>query len=102
MSEMTATRMGSGRVRSGRVRLATLAALAAVWAVAAYFLWTTTRVPDGLHLAGLPEGKFFTASLIHRAQHYESFFYWVVLGQTVATVVVFALYAWRGARFTRE
>jgi len=25
-----------------------------------------------------------------------------VLGQTVATVVVFALYAWRGARFTRE
>ena len=25
-----------------------------------------------------------------------------MLGQTVATVVVFALYAWRGARFTRE
>jgi STE24 endopeptidase len=73
-----------------------------VWAAAAYFLWTTTRVPDGLHLAGLPEGKFFAASLIRRAEHYESFFYWLVLGQTVATVVVFALYAWRGARFTRE
>ena len=94
---MTATRMGSGRVR-----LATLAVLAGAWAAAAYFLWTTTRVPDGLHLSGLPEEKFFAASLIHRAEHYESFFYWLVLGQTVATVVVFALYAWRGARFTRE
>jgi len=94
--------MGSGQVRSGRVRLATLTVLAAVWAAAAYFLWTTTRVPDGLHLSGLPEGRFFGAGLIHRAEHYESFFYWLVLGQTVATVVAFALYAWRGARFTRE
>jgi len=84
------------------VRLATLTVLAAVWAAAAYFLWTTTRVPDGLHLSGLPEGRFFGAGSIHRAEHYESFFYWLVLGQTVATVVAFALYAWRGARFTRE
>ena len=73
-----------------------------MWAVASYFLWTTTRVPDGLHLSGLPEREFFSSSLIDRAEHYESFLYWLVLGQTVATVVVFALYAWRGARFTRE
>jgi STE24 endopeptidase len=87
---------------SGRLRLATITLLAAVWAVASYFLWTTTRVPDGLHLSGLHEREFFSPSLIHRAQHYESFLYWLVLGQTVATVLVFSLYAWRGARFTRE
>jgi STE24 endopeptidase len=34
--------------------------------------------------------------------HYESFFYWLVLGQTVATVAVFALYAWRGPGFAKE
>jgi Zn-dependent protease with chaperone function len=87
---------------SGRLRLATITVLAAVWAVASYFLWTTTRVPDGLHLSGLPEREFFPSGLIQRAEHYESFFYWLVLGQTVATVLVFCLYAWRGARFTRE
>jgi STE24 endopeptidase len=92
MSEMTATRM----------RLATLVGLAGVWAAASYFLWASSVVPDGLHLSGLREADFFSESLIHRARHYESFFYWLVLGQVVATVVVFLLYAWRGARFTRE
>src|SRR3954471_4570504 len=92
MSEMTATRM----------RLATLVGLAGVWAAASYFLWASSVVPDGLHLSGLPEGKFFSAGLVHRAEHYESFFYWLVLGQVVATGVVFLLYAWSGARFTRE
>jgi STE24 endopeptidase len=93
---MTATRMGNP------LRLATLAALAGVWAVAAYLLWASTRVPDGLHLSGLSKASVFDAAFLHRAEHYESFFYWLVLGQTAATVVVFALYAWRGARFTRE
>ena len=44
----------------------------------------------------------FGATFLHRAEHYESFFYWLALGQTVVTVVVFALYAWRGAGFARE
>ena len=73
-----------------------------MWAAASYLLWSSTSVPDGLHLSGVPEQEFFGASLIHRAQHYESFFYWLVLGQTVATLVVFGLYAWRGSRFMRE
>jgi len=96
MSEMTATRMGV------RLRLATLTALAGAWAAAAFFLWTSTKVPDGLHLGGLPEQRFFSASFLRRAEHYEQFGYWLWLGQTVATLVVFALYAWRGARFSRE
>ncbi|HZQ66014.1 MAG TPA: M48 family metalloprotease [Gaiellaceae bacterium] len=93
---MTATRMGV------RLRLATLTALAGAWAAAAFFLWTSTKVPDGLHLGGLPEQRFFSASFLRRAEHYEQFGYWLWLGQTVATLVVFALYAWRGARFSRE
>ena len=96
MSEMTATRMGHP------LRLATLAVLAAVWAAAAYFLWASTKVPDGLQLTGVSTHTLFGAAFLHRAEHYESFFYWLVLGQTIVTVVVFALYAWRGARFAKE
>src|SRR3954452_6327251 len=92
MSEMTATRM----------RLATLVGLAGVWAAASYLLWSSSVVPDGLHLSGLRERDFFDAGLLHRAHHYETFFYWLILGHVVAPVVVFLLYACRGARFTRE
>jgi Zn-dependent protease with chaperone function len=96
MSEMTATRMRHP------LRLATIAVLAGVWAVAAYLLWASTKVPGGLTLGGLAERDFYTAHLVHRAAHYESFFYWLVLGQTAVTIVVFALFAWRGAGFARE
>ena len=84
------------------MRLATLAALAGGWAAAAFFLWSSTRVPGGLHVGGLSEHRFFSASLLHRSEHYERFGYYLWLGQTVTTLVVFALYAWRGARFARE
>ena len=96
MSEMTATRMGL------RLRLATLAALAGAWAAAAYFLWSSTRVPGGLHFGGLSEHRFFAASFLHRAEHYEQFGYYLWVAQTLATLAVFALYAWRGARFARD
>jgi STE24 endopeptidase len=96
MSEMTATRMGLW------LRLATLTALAGAWAAAAFFLWTSTKVPDGLHLSGLHEQRFFSAAFLGRSAHYERFGYWLWLGQTAATLVVFALYAWRGPRFARE
>ena len=96
MSEMTATRMGL------QLRLATLTALAGAWAAAAYFHWSSTRVPDGLHLGGLAEQRFFSAHFVHRAQHYEQFGYWLWAGQTLTTLAVFVLYAWRGDRFARE
>jgi STE24 endopeptidase len=96
MSEMTATRMGHP------VRLATLTALAGAWAAAAFFLWDSTKVPGGLDLGGVSPSALFGAVFLHRAEHYESFFYWLALGQTVATLVVFVLYAWRGAGFARE
>ncbi len=70
--------------------------------MAAFFLWSSTRVPGGLKLGGLPERKLFTSSFLSHAEHYEQFGYWLWLGETLTTLVVFALYAWRGARFARE
>jgi len=96
MSEMTATRMRHS------LRLATLAAVAGAWAVAAFLLWDSTKVPGRLDLGDVPVRSLFGAAFLHRAEHYEAFFYWLALGQTVVTVVVFALYAWRGAAFARE
>jgi STE24 endopeptidase len=85
-----------------RLRLATLAVLAGAWAAAALFLWTSTRVPGGLHLGGLDEHRLFSQAFLRRAEHYERFHYLLWVGQTVVTLAVFALYAWRGARFARE
>ena len=85
-----------------RARVATLTALAGAWAAAAYFLWASTRVPDGVRLAGLAEESFFGPSFIHRAEHYEQFGYYLWLGQTVAVLVVFVLYTWRGPGFARD
>ncbi len=59
-------------------------------------------MPDGLDLGGVPVRALFGATFLHRAEHYESFFYWLALGQTAVTVVVFVLYAWRGVGFARE
>jgi STE24 endopeptidase len=85
-----------------RLRLATLAVLAGAWAAAAFFLWTSTRVPGGLQLGGLDEHRLFTSGFLRRAEHYERFHYLLWVAQTVVTLAVFGLYAWRGARFARE
>ncbi len=59
-------------------------------------------MPGGLHLGGLSEQRYFSASFLHRSEHFESFGYWLWLGQTLTTLVVFGLYGWRGARFARD
>src|SRR5262245_26634091 len=97
MSEMTATRMGSGRLR-----LATLAVLAGVWAAAAFLLWDSSRVPDGLRIGGLRAGDFFSQRLLRKGDHYETFLRVDSLVATAATIVVFVLYARYGKRFMRE
>jgi Zn-dependent protease with chaperone function len=96
MSEMTATRM----VLS--LRLATLATLAAGWALAAFFLWDSTRVPDGLYVDGLRARDFFSASLLRKGDHYEQFLRIDSLLATATTIVVFLAYARFGRRFVRE
>ena len=76
--------------------------LAGGWAAAAFFLWSSTRVPGGLHIGGLSERPLFAPSFLRRAEHYERFGYYLWLGQTLTTLVAFALYAWRGPRFARD
>ena len=76
--------------------------LAGGWAAAAFFLWSRTRVPGGLHIGGLSERPFFAPSFLRRAEHYERFGYYLWLGQTLTTLVAFAFYAWRGPRFARD
>src|SRR3954454_9616275 len=96
MSEMTATRMVSP------VRLLTIAVLGALWVVAAYFLWSTTKVPGNLHVGGVSEQGLFTDRFLHRARHYERFGYLIFAAELIVTLLVFVLYAWRGARFAKE
>src|SRR4029453_6762110 len=96
ISEMIATRMGPRRVR-----LATLTVLAGVWAAAAFFLWDSTRVPDGLHIRGLHAGDFFSERLLRKGDHYETFLRVDALLATAATIIVFVFYARVGNRFMR-
>jgi STE24 endopeptidase len=79
----------------------TVLVLAAVWAVAAWFLWETT-VPSGLALPHLDAHDYFTAAELRRADDYERFHRvsWVL--STIALFVVLGYYAATGARFMRE
>ena len=75
MSEMTATRMGHP------LRLATLAVLAGVWAAAAFFLWDVDQgAGRAATWAASRRARLLRRGFLHRAEHYESFFYWLVLG----------------------
>jgi STE24 endopeptidase len=87
---------------SRRLRLATLAVLAGVWAAAAFFLWDSSRVPDGLHIGGLHAGDFFARRLLRKGDHYETFLRVDALLATAATIIVFVIYARFGKRFMRE
>jgi STE24 endopeptidase len=96
MSEMTATRMGHP------LRLATLAALAGAWAVAAFLLWDSSNVPGAIRVGGLDPHDFFSRALLRNGDHYEQFVRIDSLVATALTILVFVLYARFGARFTRE
>lgn len=92
---MTATRM------KNLAEVATLLALVAGGAVAMIFLWRS-QVPAGLDMDGFDPRDYFTEQELARASRYETFHRvnWILA--TVTTLAVFALYAWRGARFARE
>lgn len=88
-------------MRGGLPIVLAVAALAAGWSVAGYFLWDT-RVPDDLRLPALRAGDYFTVRELARAADYERFHYvnWAL--STVALLGVFVVYAGRGTRFMRE
>jgi STE24 endopeptidase len=97
------TRAGGSSRRLSRPAWATaLVALAGVWVVAAVRLWSSSTVPDNLDLPHLDTGDYFSAAFLDRASDYERFLRIDFVLSSVVTLVVLALYAAYGARFTRE
>ena len=82
-------------------KAALAALLAAVWSAAAYLLWQS-QVPATLHLPTVDVSHLFSRAQLHAASSFGRFtaVSWVLA--EVVQLVVFALYAWRGARFARE
>ncbi len=81
-------------------RSALLLVLGAVWAVAAWLLWRSSL--PAYRLPHLDERALFRPEALGQAQHYSAGarLFWV--GTTVAQLVVLALFARYGLRWTRE
>jgi hypothetical protein len=89
-------------VRRGRLApVATLAVLAAAWAVAVWFLWRTA-VPSSLRLPDLDERTLFPAAQLHRADSFERVTRLLWIAGVLVELAVFVAFARRGARFARE
>lgn len=82
--------------------LVLLAALAALWAVAALLLWRSSRVPGDLRLPRVDPQQLFSAAELRRTSRYERFLRIDELLSEVALLVVLGVYAVTGVRFTRE
>jgi STE24 endopeptidase len=89
---MTATRIG---------RVATLAAAAAVWALAAAALWRT-KVPGDLPLPSLDPSSVFGAHATRAGVRYERFFDYDWLLGTIAEVATLVVLVRRGPRLARS
>jgi STE24 endopeptidase len=87
-------------VTRGRAALA-MAALAAGWSAAAYFLWQTT-VPSSLHLPHVDEHRFFTAAQLHAAASFSSVEQLLFWGSALAQIAALAVFARWGGRWARE
>jgi STE24 endopeptidase len=87
--------------RSAPARASLVLALAAVWSVGAWLLWSSSVVPP-LHLPHLDEHAYFTAAQLRAAASFGRFqeIDWVL--STLTELGAFTLYAWKGARFARE
>jgi hypothetical protein len=70
-----------------------LAALAAAWIVAAERLWSSSTVPDNLHLPHLDQSGYFSSTYLARSSDYERFLRIDFVLSAVALLVVLGLYA---------
>ncbi len=86
---------------SRRAARAAAAVLAAVWALAAWWLWQT-KVPSSLRLPHVDTAATFPAAQLHRADAYDHGAFLLWLGGVLVQLLVFAAYAWRGASLARE
>jgi STE24 endopeptidase len=82
-------------------RSALLAALAAVWAVAAYFLWQS-KVPSSLRLPHLDPHRYFTTAQLSATASFSRVNSLIFWGTTVAQIGALAAYARWGVRWARE
>ena len=82
-------------------RLPVLAALAAAWSAAAWFLWQS-RVPSSLRLPHVDPHRYFTSAQLHAASSFSSVSDLLWGLGALTQIVVLALYAWRGESFMRE
>ena len=78
-----------------------VAALAAVWAVAAWWLWQTS-VPGGLRLPGVEAADVLPEPALDEARDFERFLRWSYVASAVVLLGAFAVYARYGMRFARE
>jgi STE24 endopeptidase len=89
------------RARPLTWQLPVAAALAAVWAVAAYLLWES-RVPSSLSLPNLDPRAFFSQHILTRTSHFELFLELSWIGREILLIGVFAAYAVWGTRFMQD
>ena len=89
------------RTRPLTWKLPVVVALAAVWAVAAYFLWESV-VPSNLSLPDLDPSRFFSAHTLSRAADFERFLELSWIGEQILLIAVFVAYARWGTRFMQE
>lgn len=82
-------------------RSALLAALAAVWAVAAYLLWQS-KVPSSLHLPHVDPHTYFTPAQLHATASFSRVNDLIFWGTTLVQVAALAAYSRWGIRFARE
>jgi len=78
-----------------------VAALAAAWAVAAWWLWQTS-VPDGLRLPEVAAADVLPEPALDEARDFERFLRWSYVASAIVLVGAFAVYARYGVRFARE
>ena len=74
---------------------------AAVWLIAAYLMLRTT-VPGGLHLSGLDQHRFFSASELARTARYERFVRIDLLLALIAEVVALLVLTRRAPQLARN
>jgi STE24 endopeptidase len=71
------------------------------WLAAASWLWQTA-VPDDLVFPKIDPSRGLGERVIDEAEEFERVLRWNLVVSQLVLLAVLALYAWRGARFTRE